>query len=160
MLARTSCFSLYNFLMSVSHALGWHDMSSRRCVHVHSGGPFSTSGQQRALSACHWKPQLISYKAHPFFSAQQLLQTHQHTYTNTAPLLSTANTHTHTLVYLVCGPLYLHRHDEVCITNRLQGEHRGRWLACSFTWGALCTFTWRYITAEHCHKSHYIATKI
>lgn len=28
-------------------------------------------------------------------------------------------------LYLVCGPLDVHRHDEVCVVDGLQGEHTG-----------------------------------
>lgn len=66
------------------------------------------------------KAWLISNKTHPC-SAQQPLQTHQHTYTNRPfPAKHTQNT----ALYLVCGPLYLHRHDEVGVTNRLVAESR------------------------------------
>lgn len=134
------------------------------CIHFHLRPHVQHLVSRGLRGPVKAKPGWSVTRPIPFQLSNRCKHINIHTQTQPPPLYG-KHTHTrHTVVYLVCGPLYLHRHNEVCITNRLEGEHRGRWLACSFTWAALCTFTWHYITTEHlepdstalCHKSQYI----
>ena len=119
----------YYLLMRFLDELCRNDSFSCWCIHFLLQLPVQHLVSRGLRAPVKAKPGWSVTRPIPFQLSNRCKHINIHTQKR-SPLPSTANTHTHThtqtrVLYLVCGPLYLHRHDEVCITNRLEGEHRG-----------------------------------
>lgn len=110
-----------SLIHDILNELNRNDSFSCWCIHFHLRLPVQHLVSRGLRSPVIANPGWSVTRPIPFQLSNRCKHINIHTQTHSPPLPSTANTQ-HTVVYLVCGPLYLHRHDEVCITNRLQGR--------------------------------------